>query len=120
MIRLRALMCELKAHNADDMTFKSLDLETVELRVCTDARFANNNVLPSSLEWCFYAADGTGRFNLLLWSSRKCRRVIKSTLSAELFALNQGHDTGLALRHSPFAWLGRDVKISVFIYSKGV
>lgn len=72
------------------------------------------------LGWCIYAIDSNGRCNLLSWFSRKCRRVVKSTFAAELFALIQGYNAGLVLRHSMSAILGRDVHMTVYIDSKGV
>lgn len=120
MKRLQDLLLELKDSRHDGLLFQCLDLDTLELRVYTDASFANNPDLSSQLGWCIYAVDGTGQCNLLHWSSRKCRRVVKSTFAAELFALIQGYDNGLAVKHSLSAILGRDVELSVFIDSKGV
>lgn len=120
MKRLRSLLCEIIASGADVITFQKMDMSTTELRVYTDASFANNRDLSSQLGWCIYAMDAAGRCNLLHWSSRKCRRVFKSTFAAELFALIQGYDNVLDLKHSMSALFGRDVQMSVYIDSKGV
>lgn len=49
MTRLRDLLRELKADNSNGLTFQKLDLATTELRVNTDAIFANNKDLSSQL-----------------------------------------------------------------------
>ena len=118
--KLRRILKELRSGDSTGLLFQKLDLSTVELRVYTDASFANNADLSSQLGWCIFAVDATGRCNLLHWSSRKCRRVVKSTFAAELFALVQGYDNGMALKHSISAILGRDVQIAIYIDSKGV
>ena len=120
MKRLLKLLAEAQQEPKSGLFFQKLDLDTVELRVYTDASFANNPDLSSQLGWCVFAVDATGRCNLLAWSSRKCRRVVKSTFAAELFALIQGYDSGMAMKHSLSAIVGREVQISIFIDSKGV
>lgn len=111
MTRRITLLSELQAPADDGRNFERIDLGTFDLRLDTGASFANNKDLSSRLGRCINAVEGTGRCNLLHWSGRKCRRVVKSTFAAELFALIQVYDNGLALRHSMSAILGRDFTI---------
>lgn len=109
MENLRIILSELQATSSEIMSFRKLDIVTTELRFYTDASFANNRDLSAQLVWCIYAADDTGRCNILHWSSRKFRLVMNSTFAAELFALIQSYDAGPALWHSISALLGGDI-----------
>lgn len=116
---LRKLLADMKA-DCTGLTYQRLDMSSAAIRVYTDASFAQNRDLSSQLGWCVYLVDKNGQCNLIHWCSRKCRRVVKSAFAAELFALIQGHDYGIALQHSLKNILGRDIELSIYIDSKSV
>ena len=43
-------------------------------------------------------ADANGRANILHWSSIKCKRVTRSVLASELYAMAHGFDIGASLK----------------------
>jgi hypothetical protein len=78
--------------------FTALELEPVELRVYTDASFANNTDLSPHLGSTIFMVDKKSKCSLIHWSSRKARRVTRTTMAAELFAFLHGIDIGVALQ----------------------
>lgn len=70
----------------------------LELIVFTDASFANNRDLSSQIGYVIVLADKTGKANILHWSSIKCKRVTRSVLGAELYALAHGFDMGTSIK----------------------
>lgn len=47
------------------------------------------------------------------WSSVKCKRVARSVLAAELYALTRGFYAGFALRHTVGKIIGRNITVRV-------
>jgi hypothetical protein len=66
------------------LKYQALDLDSAHLRVYANASFANNPDLSSQIGYTVFLTDKHGRANLIAWSSRKCRRVTRSVLAAEL------------------------------------
>ncbi len=67
--------------------------------------------------WAVFV-DAAGHFSVLSWSSVKCKRVTRSVLAAELYALAHGFDAGFALSHTVGKLIGRKVTIRVFTDSR--
>jgi hypothetical protein len=83
---------------ARGIQFVKLDQESLQLLVFTDASFANNKDLSSQIGFVIALADGTGRANLLHWSSVKCKRVTRSVLASELYGMAHGFDSGASIK----------------------
>lgn len=108
-----------KAKNENlKLKYGNVDLQSAEIHVFTDASFANNKDLSSQLGYVILIVDETGNCSILSWSSTKCKRVTRSVLAAELYALAHGFDAGFAMCNTMRALLGRKVPIRVFTDSR--
>jgi hypothetical protein len=80
-----------------------LNLPTVRLFVYVDASFANNKDLSSQIGYVIFLANEEreeGSFimtgNMIHWSSTKCRRITRSVLASEIYAMVNGVDAGIS------------------------
>jgi hypothetical protein len=80
------------------LTFTPLDLESLSLVVFTDASFANNRDLSSQIGFVIVLTDRNQSANIVHWSSIKCKRITRSVLASELYALAHGFDIGVAIK----------------------
>jgi hypothetical protein len=87
------------------LRYVKLDQSTLRLVVFTDASFANNKDLSSQIEYVICLADDT-HANILHWSSIKCKRVTRSVLAAELYAMVHGFDVDSVLKSTLTKMLG--------------
>lgn len=101
-----------------ELIFPALDLKTLEIRVYADASWANNRDLSSQLGFMVFLVDGSGKCALINWQSKKSRRVTRSTMAAEIFALCNGFDSGFAFKDLVEEILGQDVPLVLFTDSK--
>lgn len=69
-----------------------MDISTIKLEVLVDAGFATNKDLISQLGYILIVMDGEEKSNTLHYGSIKSRRIIRSVLVAELFAMAHGFD----------------------------
>ena len=53
----------------------------------TDSLFTNNKDLLSQIGFVIALADLTNKANIIHWSSIKCKRVTRSVLALELYAM---------------------------------
>lgn len=86
-----------------------------ELIVFTDASFANNKDLSSQIRYVIVLADKLGNANVIHWSLIKCKRVTRSVLGAELYALAHGFDMGTSLKSTLDAILPSYAPISLVL-----
>lgn len=101
-----------------ELIFPALDLKTSEIRVYADASWANNRDLSSQLGFIVFLVDGSGKCALINWQSKKSRRVTRSTMAAEIFAMCSGFDSGFAFKDLVEEILGQDVPLVLFTDSK--
>jgi hypothetical protein len=80
------------------LKFVPLDTDSLKLIIFTDASFANNKDLSSQIGYVIVLADGADKANIVHWTSVKCKRVTRSILASELYALALGFDIGAALK----------------------
>ncbi|KAI0996763.1 hypothetical protein K3495_g11423 [Podosphaera aphanis] len=69
-------------------------LNLVEL----DSSFANNRDLTSQIGYVIVLADANNNANIIHWQSVKCRRVTRSVLASELYALSLGFDISATIK----------------------
>lgn len=74
------------------LNFVELDSSTLRLLAFTDSSFANNRDLTSQIGYVIVLADAKNIANIIHWQSVKCRRVTRSVLASELYALSLGFD----------------------------
>jgi hypothetical protein len=85
-------------HNTRGLKYVPLDLTTLKLIAFTDASFANNKDSSSQIGFVIALADSQNNANILHWQSIKCKRVTRSVLASELYAIAHGFDTGIVLK----------------------
>jgi hypothetical protein len=94
-----------QAHNLQrGLCYLPIDLSTAQLMIFVDGSFANNADLSSQLGFIIMLVNETrddGSFtitgNTVHWSSTKCKRVTRSVLASEVYAMVNGFDIGLAI-----------------------
>jgi hypothetical protein len=74
--------------------FVQLDIQTVHISVFVNASFASNRDGSSQIGYIVCLRDALGKCNVIHSSSTKSKRVARSTLTAEIFALLDGFDCG--------------------------
>ena len=85
-------------NKARGLRFVPLDLQSLKLVVFTDASFANNNDNTSQIGFVIVLADSDNNANIVHWSSIKCKRVTRSVLASELYAMAHGFDHGAVIK----------------------
>ena len=80
------------------LRFVKIDMTTARLFVFADASFAGNKDLSSQIGYVIVLADANGNANIIHWSSTKCKRVTRSVLASELYALAHAFDTASAIK----------------------
>lgn len=80
------------------LRFIKLNKDTLKLIVFTDSSFANNKDYTSQIGYVIVLADGNDNANILHWSSTKCRRVTRSVLASELYAMSNGYDMAASIK----------------------
>ena len=80
------------------LKFVQLDQKSLQLLVFTDSSFANNPDLSSQIGFVIVIADAAGNANIIHWSSIKCKRVTRSVLASELYAMTHGFNIATAIK----------------------
>ncbi len=80
-----------------DLKYVRLNQTSLRLVIFIDSSFANNSDLFSQIDYVICLADAI-HANILHWSSIKCKRVTRSVLAAELFAMIHDFDVESVLK----------------------
>src|SRR6266496_1502658 len=80
------------------LRFAPLDPDSLQLIIFTDASFANNKDLSSQIGFIIALTDRNRTVNIIHWSLIKCKRVTRSVLASELYALAYRFDIGAAIK----------------------
>ncbi|KAI1007326.1 hypothetical protein K3495_g907 [Podosphaera aphanis] len=81
------------------LKFVELDLKTLKIVIFTDGSFANNKEdMTSQIGYVICLSDDSNIANIIHWSSTKCRRVTRSVLTSELYAMVMGFDTAAVIK----------------------
>jgi hypothetical protein len=105
---------------ARGIRFAKLAQNSLQLLVFTDASFANNKDFSSQIGYVLALADATGTANIVHWSSTKCKRVTRSVLASELYAMAHGFDIGASIKSTIDKTLGIDLPLAVCTDSKSL
>ncbi|KHJ30211.1 hypothetical protein EV44_g0249 [Erysiphe necator] len=91
-------------HKNDGLIFKPFNLESAKLYVFVDGAFATNQDFSSQIGFVIVLGKESARENefslegnIIHWSSITCRRITRSVLASELYAMAHGVDTGIIL-----------------------
>lgn len=115
---LNALIKKAKAGRDLALYYPMLDRQTLRLRVYADASFAGNADLSSQLGFVILLCDASGRSHVLSYGSRKCKRVVRSAMAAEVYALAAAMDEAFTLRYDLEMLYRRRVPLNLFTDSK--
>ncbi|KAI0994317.1 hypothetical protein K3495_g13865 [Podosphaera aphanis] len=85
-------------NNNRGLKFVPLDINSLQLLVFTDASFAGNKDLSSQIGYVIVMTDKHKNANIIHWSSTKCKRITRSVLASELYAMAYGFDTSTAIK----------------------
>uniref|UniRef100_A0A093UWB3 Transposon Ty2-OR1 Gag-Pol polyprotein n=1 Tax=Talaromyces marneffei PM1 TaxID=1077442 RepID=A0A093UWB3_TALMA len=80
------------------LRFVKIDLRTAQLYAFVDASFANNKDSSSQIGHVIVLADAQNNANILHWSSTKCKRVARSVLASETYAMANGFDVAAVIK----------------------
>ena len=89
-----------KENTARGLRYVPLNLTNMKLFVFVDASFANNKDLTSHIGYVIVLGGEEGDLtdssemtgNIIHWSSTKCKRVTRSVLASEIYAMAHGVD----------------------------
>jgi hypothetical protein len=95
-----------RANKDRGLKYVPLDLTTLKIVTFMDASFANNADMSSQIGFAVVLTDASGAANLVHWSSVKARRVTRSVLAAELFAMALGFDAAASIKTTLDQFLG--------------
>jgi hypothetical protein len=108
------------------LTFISLTND-LKLMIFVDASFANNKDLSSQLGYLIILANeqqGRDSFdinaNIIHWQSVKCKRVTRSVLASELYAMTLGFDAAAAIKGTIEAILQQPVPLILYTDSRSL
>ncbi|KAI9036662.1 uncharacterized protein KD926_001616 [Aspergillus affinis] len=112
---------------ARGLKYVKLDLKSLQLLVFTDASFANNKDLSSQIGYVIVLADKRNasnttavNANIVHWSSIKCKRVTRSVLASELYAMAHGSDIAFAIKSTLDQILQTNIPIVLCTESKSL
>lgn len=81
------------------LRYGKLRYRTIPIRVYTDASFGTNDDLTSQLGYVVLLCDADNNCLLLDFSSKKCKRVVRSILGGDVYAFTEGFDCAYMIKH---------------------
>jgi hypothetical protein len=97
-----------------DLKYVKLNRSILRLMIFIDSSFVNNSDLFSQIDYVICLADAT-HANILHWSSIKCKRIIRSVLATELFAMIHDFDVESILKWILIKLLDEKISISLIL-----
>ncbi len=84
-------------HSIRELNFVSLNINSLKLMIYIDASFANVN-LHSQIDYVICLIDDLNKANIIHWFSTKCKRVIRSVLTTELYVMIHEFDSDSVIK----------------------
>jgi hypothetical protein len=81
-----------------NLRYVKLNQSFLQLVVFIDFSFANNRDFSSQIDYVICLFDSINKTNIVHWFSVKCKRVIRSVLTVELFAMIHDFDVDSVLK----------------------
>jgi hypothetical protein len=111
---------KLAKQHTSGLRFPRVDIEGASLVTYCDASFATNWDLTSQLGFVIFLRDESGHACLLDGASKKCDRITRSVLAAELYALTHGFDRAKILQDTIERCLGHKLPIVLITDNMGI
>jgi hypothetical protein len=111
---LNAVVKHLRKTASFTLKYPKLDINSLTLKVITDASFAHNYDGSSQLGYIIFLADASGKCQQIVWSFHNTRRVTRSVLGSETVAFADGFDAAYSLKHDLQTILKRSVDILMY------
>lgn len=99
------------------LCYPPLDRSTLRMRAYADASFAGND-LSSQMGYVIILCDATGRGHILSYSSRKRKRVVRSAMAGEFYALTAALDEAFVLRYDLEMLHRRHIPLTIYTDSR--
>lgn len=115
----KAITCCVET-DTGGLKYIPLDLNSLHMAVFIDASFAGNSDYTSQLGFVACLMDNEGNSNIVHYGSSKSKRVTRSVLSAELYAMVYGFDNCSVIHHALQEFLGRTVEFKIYTDSKSL
>jgi hypothetical protein len=81
-----------------ELRFVQLNFDQLKLMIFTDAAFVNTSDLHSQIDYVVCLIDDDHRANVIHWLFIKCKRVIRSVLATELYAMTNDFDVDSVIK----------------------
>ena len=121
LLQLNKVIARIKTDNMRLYMPRMEKIEECHIECYSDASFANLPDCGSQSGVVIFIRDGNGRRCPVFWQSKKIRRVVKSTLSAETLALLDGAESAVYLSKILREISGcGDLKIRCFVDNKSL
>lgn len=120
---IKALNLGIKSAVSDPirgLRYKPLNIDTIHMRVYADASLRSNDDLSSQLGYLVLLCDKDNRCHILDYGSKKSRRVVRSIMGGELYALTDAFDISRTLSIDVSKAIGKPVSLHMFTDSKQV
>jgi len=100
------------------LSYAPLDLDSLHLRVYTDASFGCNTDYTSQLGYVILLCDSQDRCHVLDFASKKCKRVVLSILGGDVYAFTEGFNCAFMVRRDLERIYGKRIPIQMRTDSK--
>ena len=78
--------------------YVKLDINILHLFIFIDTSFINNKNLLLKIDYILVLADIMNKVNIIYWSSIKCKRITRSVLVSELYAMAYRFNIGAVIK----------------------
>ena len=103
----------LKNNPNQSLNYNHIDKKSIHILIFSGGSFSGNDDSSSQIGYIIFICDEEGNTAPIDFSSTKSRRVVRSVLGAETFALANSCDTAIVLQHDLKQILKRTLKIKI-------
>jgi len=100
------------------LKYRPLDMQSLHMRVYSDASFASNDDHSSQLGYIILLSDKDGTSHVLAYCSKKSKRVVRSIMAGEVFAFSAAFDHAFVIQHDLRRILKHPIGLKMFTDSK--
>ena len=117
---LNKVINRCKEFTTTGLRFVGLDESSLCVGVFIDAAFANNPDYSSQLGFITTLMDKNNTCNIVHYGSVKCKRVTRSALASELYAMVHGFDQSYVVKVTIDSFLGKCIPLNIYTDSKSL